>query len=177
MRRSRLATRLRIIGEGPQLAELQALTSALGVAATVEFPGYCDDIPAQLADADLFVLPSYAEGNSNAVLEAMSAGLPIVATRVGGTSLQIGSAGERFLVPAGDRGALADALLELIENEEARWKLGKAMRDRIETTFAMHRIVAVYEHAYELMLSGRAEQIGRLNSSLFEGGRTGSCAG
>jgi glycosyltransferase involved in cell wall biosynthesis len=177
MRRSTHDIALRMIGEGPQFAELQALASALGIDETVEFFGYCNDVPALLAEADLFVLPSYAEGNSNAVLEAMSAGLPIVATRLAGTSLQVGREGARFLVPPGHRDALADALLELVEDERARRKLGEAMRERIETEFAIHRIATIYEQAYELMVSGPIEQIGQLNSSLFEVYEAGQCAG
>ena len=91
--------KLRLIGDGPQADELRALAVALDLSDSVEFFGYCKDVPAELAKADLFVLPSYAEGNSNAILEAMRAGLPIVATRVGGASIQVGSEGERFLVP------------------------------------------------------------------------------
>jgi glycosyltransferase involved in cell wall biosynthesis len=176
-RRSTHGARLCMIGEGPQFAELQALASGLGIAETVEFFGYCDDVPAQLAAADLFVLPSYAEGNSNAVLEAMSAGLPIVATQVGGAGIQVGREGARFLVPPGDRRALADVLLELVENEDARWNLGKAMRDRVETRFAMDLVASIYEQAYGMMLSGRIEQIGQLNSSLFEACEARQCAG
>ena len=160
-------TKLRMIGDGPQEKELRALASALDLGETVEFFGYCPDVPAQLTKADLFVLSSYAEGNSNAILEAMSAGLPIVATRVGGATIQIGSHGERFLVPAGDRQALADALLELVENEELRLCLGAAMRTRVERMFTMDRVAAIYEQAYELILSGRRQQIGQLNSVAF----------
>jgi hypothetical protein len=72
---------------------------------------------------------------------------------------------------------LADALLELVEDERARRKLGEAMRERIETEFAIHRIATIYEQAYELMVSGPIEQIGQLNSSLFEVYEAGQCAG
>jgi glycosyltransferase involved in cell wall biosynthesis len=113
------------------------------------------------------------------VLEAMSAGLPIVATRVGGASIQIGREGERFLVPSGDPPALADRLLELIENERLRLRLGAAMRTRVERVFSMDRVAAVYEQAYELMLSGRRQQIGQLNSTAFAAGdpEDSPCAG
>ncbi len=158
---------LRVIGDGPQAKELRALAVALGLGESVEFFGYCEDVPAELAKADLFVLSSYAEGNSNAILEAMSAGLPIVATRVGGASIQIGSDGARFLVPPGDRQALADRLLELIENEPLRLRLGAAMRARVESMFAIDRVATIYEQAYALMLSGHLQQIGQLNSALF----------
>jgi glycosyltransferase involved in cell wall biosynthesis len=164
--------KLRVIGDGPQEKELQALSLALGLGETVEFFGYCGDVHAELAKANLFVLPSYAEGNSNAILEAMSAGLPIVATRVGGASIQIGSDGERFLVPPGDRPALAGALLEFIEDEALRLRLGAAMRTRIESMFAIDRVAAIYEQAYELILSGHRQQIGQLNSALFSRNET-----
>jgi glycosyltransferase involved in cell wall biosynthesis len=171
--------RLRMIGDGPQANELRALALALDLGETVEFFGYCGDVPAELAKANLFVLPSYAEGNSNAILEAMSAGLPIVATRVGGASMQIGRDGERFLVPPGDRQALADGLLELIEDEALRRRLGAVMRARIESVFAIDRVAAIYEQAYELILSDRRQQIGQLNSALFSRNETADspCAG
>jgi glycosyltransferase involved in cell wall biosynthesis len=159
--------RLRLIGDGPQESELRALSLTLVVAEVVEFYGYCKDVPAELAKADLFVLPSYGEGNSNAILEAMRAGLPIIATRVGGALIQVGSEGERFLVLPGDRQALADRLLELIEDESLRLRLGAAMRDRIENVFAIDRVAAVYEQAYELILSGHRERIGEINPTLF----------
>jgi glycosyltransferase involved in cell wall biosynthesis len=160
--------RLQLIGDGPQADELRSLALALDLHDSVEFFGYCKDVPAELAKADLFVLPSCAEGNSNAILEAMRARLPIVATRVGGAPIQVGSEGERFLVPTGDRVALADRLLELIEDETLRLRLGAAMRERIESVFAIDRIAAVYEQAYQLILSGRREQIGQIiNPALF----------
>lgn len=159
--------KLAVIGDGPQEEELRALTARLDLGRTVEFCGYRGDVPTELAKADLFVLPSYAEGNSNAILEAMNAGLPIVATRVGGASLQLGNVAERFLVPPGDRKALADAILELIEDEAMRRRIGAAMRRRIESVFAIDRVAAVYEEAYALILSGRRQQIGQLNSAVF----------
>lgn len=160
--------KLRIIGDGPQEDDLLALASALDLGETVEFFGYCTNVPEELAKADLFILPSYAEGNSNAILEAMRAGLPVVAKRVGGVPIQVGHEGERFLVPPGDRPALADRLLELIENETLRRHLGAAMRARVERLFAIERVVAVYEQAYELILCGRCEQIGQINPALFD---------
>ena len=159
--------KLSVIGEGPQAEELRALTANLVLGHTVEFCGYRSDIAAELAKADLFVLPSYAEGNSNAILEAMSASLPIVATRVGGASLQLGDLADRFLVPPGDREALAEAIIELIDDEALRVRIGAEMRKRIETLFAIDRIAAVYEEAYRLILSGRRQQVGQLNSALF----------
>lgn len=177
--RAQQPIKLRLIGSGPQADELRALALALGLGETVEFSGYCNDVPVELAKADLFVLPSYSEGNSNAILEAMRAGLPVVTTRLGGASIQVGPEGERFLVAAGDRQTLSDRLLELIEDETLRLHIGTAMRARIESLFAIDRVAATYEQAYELMLSGRSEQIGLINPTLFhqnQAERT-TCAG
>jgi glycosyltransferase involved in cell wall biosynthesis len=170
---------LRLLGEGPQTDALRALALRLNLGETVQFGGYCSDVPSELAKADLFVLPSYGEGNSNAILEAMRAGLPIVATRVGGAVIQVGGEGERLLVPPGDRPALADRLLELIENETLRRRLGAAMLARIEGVFAIDGVAAIYEQAYELILTGHHQQIGQLNPALFTRNETEDlkCAG
>jgi glycosyltransferase involved in cell wall biosynthesis len=165
--RASRSVKLRIMGDGPQADELQALAFALDLGNSVEFFGYCGDVPAELAKADLFILPSYAEGNSNAILEAMRAGLPVVATDVGGAQIQVGGEGKPFLVPPGDREALADRLHEMIEDESLRLRLGTAMRARIEDVFAIDRVAATYEQAYDLIVRGRHEQIGQLNLALF----------
>lgn len=158
---------LRLVGEGEQLAELRTLAAALGIGDTVEFRGYSDDVPGELAAACVFVLPSFAEGNSNAILEAMRAGLPIVATRVGGAPIQVGPEGDPFLVPPGNDRELADRLLQLIEDEALRRYLGAAMRIRVERLFAIESVAAIYERAYDLMRSGRREEIGQINCDLF----------
>lgn len=165
--RARRPARLRIVGAGPQRNALQELAATLGLGESVQFTGFCQDVPSELARADLFVLPSYAEGNSNAILEAMRAGLPIVSTNVGGAAIQVGSAGARFLVAPGARAALADRLLELIDDETLRLRLGAAMRGRVAESFTMERVATTYEQAFDLILQGRAEQVCRLNPGLF----------
>lgn len=159
--------KLRVIGTGPQESELRALAAALDLGDTVELMGYCEDVQAELSKADLFVLPSYAEGNSNALLEAMRAGLPVIATHVGGTPIQVGSNGQHFLVKPGDREALADRLLELIENDVIRRNVGALMHARITKLFSIEQVAATYEKAYELILAGRRQDIGQLNPALF----------
>ena len=166
-KRASCRVKLRIVGDGAQQDELRALAAALGLGDAVEFLGHRGDVPAELAKADLFVLPSYAEGNSNAILEAMRAGLAIVATRVGGAPIQVGNQGDRWLVPPGDRQALADRLLELVEDAAIRHRLGAAMRARVQTVFAIDEVAATYERAYELILSGHCDRVGSLNPDLF----------
>jgi glycosyltransferase involved in cell wall biosynthesis len=165
--RASRSVKLRILGDGPQADELRALALALDLGDSVEFLGYCRNVPAELAKADLFVLPSYAEGNSNAILEAMRAELPVVATNVGGAAIQVGREGERFLVEPGDRLGLAGRLLELIESQTLRRRLGALMRARVESVFAINRIAATYEQTYELIICRQHEQIGRVNQELF----------
>jgi len=97
----------------------------------------------------------------------MRAGLPVVATRVGGSSIQVGPEGDRFLVPPGNHQALAAALYELIEDKALRCRVGEAMRARIERYFKIERIARTYEEAYDLLVSSRHMEICRLNSGLF----------
>ncbi len=84
-----------------------------------------------------------------------------------GRRCRSGSDGEHFLFAPGDRQALADGLLELIEDEALRRRLGAAMRARIESVFSIDRVAGTYEQAYEMILSGRRQHIGQLNSALF----------
>jgi glycosyltransferase involved in cell wall biosynthesis len=161
---------LRLIGDGPLLSEMRALAQELRVSEAVEFAGFSDDVPRELAAADIFVLPSSSEGNSNSVLEAMRASLPVVASRVGGTPMQVGPEGERFLFPAGDRQALAARLLELIDNEEMRVQAGAAMRMRIEKIFDIRLIADTYERAYGLIVGGGRAQVGDIASGPLAGG-------
>ncbi|MCC8995086.1 MAG: glycosyltransferase family 4 protein [Candidatus Contendobacter sp.] len=167
--------KLRLIGEGPQKDELKALAQALNLGESVEFCGFCADVPAELAQADLFVLPSLAEGNSNAILEAMRAGLPIVTTNVGGAAIQVGNEGEGFLCNPGDREALARHLMTLIADQALRDRLGAAMRSRVESIFAIDQVAAVYEQAYQLLIAGHRQQIGQINPNLFEPRTKGTC--
>jgi glycosyltransferase involved in cell wall biosynthesis len=99
--------RLMIVGQGPLDAELKAQAASLGVAA--EFAGQRDDVPALLASAAVFVLPSQWEGQALILQEALRAGAPIVATRVGGNPALAGE-DAALLVPPGDPAALADAV-------------------------------------------------------------------
>ncbi len=108
---------------------------------------------------DVFVLPSHFEGNSNAVLEAMAAGLPVVATDVGGTAMQVGEPGRDFLLTPGDRAGLARALGRLIDDAALRRQVGSAMRRRIDDHFDIAAVARVYAAAYGLIGEGRRDQV------------------
>lgn len=122
-------TRLRVIGGGPELPGLRALARELGCSSSVTFAGAVpDDATVQRAylEADVFCLPSRQEGFGIVFVEAMSAGLPVVAARAGATPEVVRHGSTGLLVPAGDETALADALAHLLEQPEARRRMGAA---------------------------------------------------
>ncbi|MCH9664766.1 MAG: glycosyltransferase family 4 protein [Gammaproteobacteria bacterium] len=123
---------LDIYGIGPQENELYELINKLSISDSVCMKGHILNVVPVLRDADIFVLPSYAEGNSNAILEAMASHLPIVSTRVGGTPALVGKEGDDFLVRPGDRLSLAERLLTLSSSEDLRVTLGEAMFSRAQ---------------------------------------------
>ncbi len=107
-----------LIGDGPLREELENLTERLNLNHKVIFAGHRDDVSKLLPLIDLFVLPSLAEGMSNALLEAMATGLPCVTTDVGGNGEVLLDGVTGFLVPAGDSEKLADAALTLLLNKD-----------------------------------------------------------
>jgi glycosyltransferase involved in cell wall biosynthesis len=116
-----------IVGEGPLEAELKARAAALGVDA--RFPGHRDDVPALLAAAAVFVLPSTWEGQPLILQEALRAGVPIVATRVGGTPELTGE-DAALLVPPGDASRLAGAVRSVLTDPALAGRLRQAAADR-----------------------------------------------
>jgi glycosyltransferase involved in cell wall biosynthesis len=116
-----------IVGEGPLEAELKDQAASLGLAAT--FTGQRPDVPALLAAADVFVLPSAWEGQALILQEALRAGVPIVATRVGGNPDLLGE-DAALLVPAGDAQGLADAVRSVLADPGLAARLRRAALDR-----------------------------------------------
>jgi glycosyltransferase involved in cell wall biosynthesis len=158
---------LDIYGDGPEHEELQALINTQGLENSARLHGHVADIQAVLQAADIFVLPSYAEGNSNAILEAMAMGLPIVSTLVGGTEMMVGPEGRRFLLHPGDRNALQERLIELLRDGATRCRLSNAMRSRIEQHFDMPAVADSYIKAYRALLKNDLVQLGQASTDLF----------
>ncbi len=116
-----------IVGEGPLGAELKARAASLGLDA--RFPGHRDDVPALLAAAAVFVLPSTWEGQPLILQEALRTGVPVVATRVGGTPELTGE-DAALLVPVGDAVRLADAVRSVLTDPALAARLRQAAADR-----------------------------------------------
>jgi len=130
-RRDRL--HVTIAGHG-DLTPAKALVDQLGIAANVTFPGWVgpEQRDAYLAQSDVFLLPSYFEGLPMSLLEAMSWGLPSIATSVGGIPDVLDDDVEGLLIEPGDIGALAAAILRMIDDPAICQRLGRAARRRIE---------------------------------------------
>lgn len=145
-----------IVGGGERLAALKALADRRGVASHVRFLGHRDDVPALMAESDVFALPSRSEAFPNSVLEAMAAGLPIVACSVGGIPELIDQERNGLLVPAGNATALSAALGRLMASPEWAASLGRAARQTVEARFSFDRMVRSFEGLYLDLLRQRA---------------------
>jgi glycosyltransferase involved in cell wall biosynthesis len=137
-----------VVGGGPQLSTLRARCAALQLAHAVTFVGHQEDVAARLAAADIFTLPSRSEAFPNAVLEAMAAGLPIVASAVGGICELLDHDRTGLLVPAGDADALASGLQDLMSDPERAGRLGAAARLAAETRYSFDRMVGAFDALY-----------------------------
>lgn len=130
-------------------AALEAQAARLGLSARVRFLGERCDVPDLLGASDIGVLASHEEGFSNAVIEGMAAGLPMVVSDVGGNAEAVidGECGR--VVPAHDPAALAKALSELIGDAGRRQTMGIAARRRVVSSFSLNACVASYQTLYE----------------------------
>jgi glycosyltransferase involved in cell wall biosynthesis len=116
----------------------------------VRFTGLRKDIPDILSQTDIFVLPSYSEGLSNALMEAMASGCACVASQVGGNGFLIQNGVSGLLFPAGDRAALQAHIRRLIQDPEKRRTLGEAARKRIEEHFSWEVVGRKYRALFDV---------------------------
>ncbi|MGB9618801.1 MAG: glycosyltransferase family 4 protein [Armatimonadota bacterium] len=140
-----------LVGDGELIDESRALASTLGVEDRVRFMGSRNDVPEILAECDVFALISRWEGLPYTVLEAMRAGLPVVASNVGGVSEAVIHRETGLLVPRDDLAALSNSLRYLVDNPGERRRMGEAGRRRCLTRFALSAMIeatfAVYREA------------------------------
>ena len=137
-----------LIGEGPLRGPLESLVAAQSLP-SIKFLGTRSDVAALLTTVDVVVHPSSEEGSANAVLEAMAASRPVVATSVGGNAEAIVNGETGFLVPPHDPRALADAINWLIEHRDAARAFGAAGQQRVRSQYGVESMVAAYEALYE----------------------------
>lgn len=140
--------RFEIAGDGPCRTTLAQLVNELHLSEHVLFHGEVHDIPALLARARMFVLPSQSEGISLTLLEAMARGLPVVTTQVGGNPEIIEAGVTGSLVGVGDSDALGQAIVALLADPAHGRQMGRAGRQRVENCFDIRTMTAQYETLY-----------------------------
>ena len=141
--------RLVLVGDGPERADLLALAQDLGVADRLEITGWKVNARDYLGGFDVFVLPSRFEGLPLSVIEAMLAGLPVVATNVGSLSEAVLDDETGLLIPPGDPAALAEALRSLLDDPERRRRMGERGLRFANERFTIEAMVRSYESLYE----------------------------
>lgn len=143
---------LLMAGEGPQDAELRELAGELRIADSVHFLGSVQNPQDYLRDAQVFVLPSHAEGMSNSLLEAMAAGVPIVTSRAGGNVDLIQQERTGLLADASQPEALAAAIVRLLNDRSLAEHCGKAAREHVVQHYSIESIVDRYLELYQRLL-------------------------
>jgi glycosyltransferase involved in cell wall biosynthesis len=140
---------LLILGTGEQEAELRAAAGE-----GVIFGGASDDVAPWYRAADVFVLPSVAEGLSVAMLEALAAGLAVIVTDVGGAADVITSGEDGVIVPPDDPRGLQDALVAVLGDASLRSRLGERGRARVEHAYALPVIADRLRDTYQALMRG-----------------------
>jgi glycosyltransferase involved in cell wall biosynthesis len=146
-----------LVGDGPLRAEIEQQAAALGLGESVLFLGDRRDIPAIFASSDISVLTSDSEGLSNVILEAMAAGVPVVAYAVGGNP-EIVNSERGALIPAGNEAEFADAICRLLSDENLRHVQGHNARRFAEQNFSLGRVCRQYEALYEDLLDRKGRR-------------------
>ena len=151
VRTSHPGARLTLVGDGPERASLEALVKKFGLQGAVHFLGHRDDVASLLPGFDLFALASRTEGTSLTLLEAAAAGLPIVATRVGGNPEIVADGETGLLVHAGEPAAFADAISTMWARPD-RTSMGTVGRALVEERYGMGKMISAYETLYAEVL-------------------------
>jgi len=141
-----------LVGDGSERVRLVALSAELGVSDRVDLVGWSDEPRRYLPGFDAFVLPSRQEGFPLAVVEAMLAGVPVVAADVGSVSEAVVEAETGFLVPRDDPAALTDRLRQLISDSELAQKMGRNGRERAKAHFTAEAMARSFEELYREIL-------------------------
>jgi len=145
--------RLMIVGDGPEREKLEQKSAALGLGAHVQFLGERNDIPQLLSQAGFYVSSSLTEGISLTILEAMSVGLPVVTTSVGGNPEIVQQPETGILVPSANAVKLAKAITQMCHQQTDWQQIGRQSRERVEQYFNIQSMIKEYENLYLNVLS------------------------
>jgi len=145
-----------IVGDGPRRAELEGLVRAHGLERRVQFLGHREDVAQLLAEADIFVLPSRSEAFPNGAIEAMAAGLPVVASAIGGLLDLIEHGHTGLLFEPGNPAALADALRHLFTDRSIASAIGQRAQTQVRQRYSFERMVQSFEELYVASLPARS---------------------
>jgi glycosyltransferase involved in cell wall biosynthesis len=141
-----------LVGDGPQRPVLEGIAAELGVAERLQITGWVEDSPRRLVEFDIFALPSRWEGMPLSILEAMHAGLPVVACDVGSVAEAVRDSDTGYLVPSEDLGALRDRLAKLLADVALRESMGERARKLAGTCFTDTLMARRYEAVYRSMV-------------------------
>ena len=144
-----------VLGDGPNRPAIEAEIAHLGLADRVTLAGDVDDVPDRLRNSDVFVLSSHFEGLPISVLEAMAAGLPIVASNVGGLPEMVDEGSNGTLVRPGDADELSRALAALVDDPALRLRQGDASRQRVLESFSIDACRAAHRALYDDLRASR----------------------
>jgi glycosyltransferase involved in cell wall biosynthesis len=159
-----------LVGDGPLRPELEQRVERLQLGGRVHFLGDRKDIAEILASMDVSVIPSASESLSNAALESMAAGVPVVATSIGG-NVELLTAGRGVLVPANNEEALCVALEQVLGSSELRTRLAEAARQYAQSNFTIKHVQKQYEDLYTELLAQKTSKAERARSSYASGSR------
>ena len=157
--RVRADARLVLVGDGVRRPYLERMARVLGIADRCHFVGHRRDGPSILVRAAVAVSASYAEGISNAILEAMAARRPVVATAVGGSLELVREGKNGYLVPPGAPAALARQILDVLRDPHAARRMGERGRRIVEREFSLAQMRASYDALYDELTDARVPRV------------------
>jgi glycosyltransferase involved in cell wall biosynthesis len=146
--------RLLLVGTGPLEGALRHLVSRLGLGGVVTFAGRRNDVPELLGASDLLILPSESETAPLTILEAMAAGLPVVATDVGGVSEAVEDGVTGILIRPRDARAIVDAVVSVVGSADRGAAMGRAARTAVRERYGADRLIGAVAGLYERLLAG-----------------------
>lgn len=154
---------LDLVGDGPLRAEVEEVIIKLNLVSRIHMLGARNDVPQLLKQADIFILISDWEGLPLSILEAMRAGLPVIASDVGGVSEAVEDDVNGFLIPKGDAELLKDKLAALLNSEELRLRMGEASRKKFRKSFTISRMVEKTISVYNSAIARKSQALLKIN--------------